>query len=341
MIAKGIRGWELRTKLFYMITLFGCIAIGCLTIEVFVRLFADDGMRFDLEMWKYARIIKDTSDDPKIGHVHRPMRQAKLMGVDFETNSKGLRDREFSYTKSPNTLRILMLGDSLTVGWGVRVEDTFSKRLETMYAHRGVDVEVINTGVGNYNTIQEIQYFFTEGHKYLSDIVVLNYFVNDAEPVPHHHRPSILKTVCFACVLIGGRLDAVARIINKKQDWADYYLSLYEDGRSIGWLNAKANIRRLAEYCRANGIKLLIASLPELHDIEHYRFQRVTDLVHGAAKEYGAEFVDILPYLENYGSSELWVAASDPHPNALAHSLIVQGLFEALEGVRSGKFSAQ
>jgi hypothetical protein len=58
----------------------------------------------------------------------------------------------------------------------------------------------------------------------------------------------------------------------------------------------------LAEYCKANSIRLLIASLPELHDVNHYRFQRITDLLRNAAKQYGAEFVDILPYVANQRS---------------------------------------
>ena len=86
-------------------------------IEAYVRIIADDGMQFDLEMWKYARDVKQLSADPLLAHEHAPNRAAILMGVDFQTNSKGLRDREFSYDRQPGTLRILMLGNSLTVGW--------------------------------------------------------------------------------------------------------------------------------------------------------------------------------------------------------------------------------
>ena len=37
------------------------------------------------------------------------------------------------------------------------------------------------------------------------------------------------------------------------------------------------------------------------------------------------------PMSKTQRSSNLWVAPSDPHPNALAHDLIARGLFEALE----------
>ena len=61
-------------------------------------------------MWKYARDAKQLSADPLLAHEHAPNRVAVLMGVDFQTNSKGLRDWQF-YDRQPGTLRILMLGD--------------------------------------------------------------------------------------------------------------------------------------------------------------------------------------------------------------------------------------
>ena len=163
-----------------------------LLAEIGIRAFADDGMQFDLEMWKYARDVKVISSDPLIGHEHAPNRKTKLMGVNFETNSQGLRDREFSFERTPGVLRIMMLGDSLTVGWGVNAEATFSKRLESLLNGNGTHAEVINAGAGNWNTIQEVQYFLTKGYKYRPDIIVLNYFLNDAEPVPHSRPPSFL-----------------------------------------------------------------------------------------------------------------------------------------------------
>ena len=312
-------------------TLIG-VAIAVLGMEVAVRAFFDDGKQFDLEMWKYAIEVKGISSDPLIGHNHRPNRQAFLMGVQFDTNSKGLRDREFSYEKPPGKLRIVMLGDSLTVGWGTKFEETFPKRIEHLYADRGIPAEVINTGVGNYNTIQEVEYYVTEGYKYDPDIVVLNFFVNDAEPVPAAHPPSTILRICYSCIFVAGRIDSLFREIFAKKDWADYYLGLYgDDGEAKGWLDAKAYVAKLAAFTKAHGTKLLIANLPELHDVQHYRLQRITDLVHEAADENGVPFVDLLPYVQGVPSPELWVTPPDPHPNGLAHKLFAEGIYEALE----------
>jgi lysophospholipase L1-like esterase len=322
-----------RELIFSLLAGIGCLVIVIMGVELYVRLIADDGMDFNLEMWKYARDIKTVSPDPLIGHQHRPNREAKLMGVDVRTNSKGLRDREFSYERTPGTLRIIALGDSFTEGWGVPYEDTFPKRIEKMYADHGVKAEVINTGVGNYNTIQEVEYFLTELYKYQPDVVVLNYFVNDAEPVPHDSPPGLLGRHCYSCVFVTGRVDTLLREFSADQDWAEYYLGLYGNGEAAGWLAAKAWIKKLADYCKAHDIKLLIASLPELHDVKHYRFQLITELVHQAADENGVAFVDLLDYLRDQDSSKLWVTPPDPHPNAFANKLIAEGEFKALRGL--------
>ena len=312
-------------------TLIGA-AIAVLCMEVAVRAFFDDGMQFDLEMWKYALEVKGISSDPLIGHNHRPNRQAFLMGVQFDTNSKGLRDREFSYEKPPGRLRIMMLGDSFTVGWGAKFDETFPKRIERMYADRGIQAEAINTGVGNYNTIQEVEYYLREGYKYNPDIVVLNFTFNDAEPIPVSSPPPIILRICYSCIFVEGRIDSVLREFGDKRDWADYYLGLYgDDGQAKGWLDAKAYIAKLASFTKAHGTKLLIASMPELHDVQHYRLQRITDLVREAADENDVPFVDLLPYVQGVPSPELWVTPPDPHPNGLAHKLFAEGIFDALE----------
>ena len=130
-------------------------------------------------------------------------------------------------------------------------ESTFSKRIERLYEAAGTKAEVVNLGVGNWNTVQEVQHFLTKDYQYRPDIVVLNYFVNDAEPTPERRRPpSLLLQYCYSCVFLKGRLDTVLRQLTERQDWADYYLGLYDGGKSKGWLDAKAAIKRLADYCR-------------------------------------------------------------------------------------------
>ena len=320
-----------REQAFWLLMVICSVAVVAASVEVFVRLVVDDGMQFDLEMWKYARDVKQIATDPLIGHAHRPNAQARLMGVDVKINSKGLRDREIPYERAPSTVRILMLGDSFTEGWGVPFEQTFSKRIERLYAERGMKAEVINAGVGNYDTIMEVSYFLDEGYKYRPDIVVLNYTFNDAEPVPAYSRPNWLLRQCYSCVFVFGRLDVLARDASVRPDWKNYYLALYGGGASAGWLAAKAAMRKLAAETRSRRIKLLVATLPELHELKNYPLQRITDLVREATGEDGVDFIDVLPALQSYDPATLWVSPTDPHPNAKANEAIANTLFRKLE----------
>jgi lysophospholipase L1-like esterase len=317
-----------------LLMVLGSLVVGALCIELFVRVFVDDGMHFDLEMWKYARNLKVISVDPSIGHVHRPNSQMRLMGVDVKINSNGLRDREIPYERTGPARRILMLGDSFTEGWGVPFAQTFSKRVERLYADHGASAEVINMGVGNYNTIMEVSYFLSEGYKYQPDVVVLNYIPNDAEPIPPHAQPNMAMRACYSCVFLLSSTDKLLRELSLRPDWESYYRDLYGDGNGKGWIDAKASIGKLAEYCKVHDIRLLIAHLPDIHGFEPYPLQRVTDLLERTARENGADFVDVMPDLKGHDSAKLWVSPTDAHPNSLANEIIANALFRKLETMK-------
>lgn len=318
-----------REHAFWPLMMIGTLAVAAIAIELFVRVVIDNGMQFDLEMWKYARDIKQVAANPLIGHEHRPNSRAHLMGVDVDINSKGLRDREIAYQRTPGTSRILMLGDLFTEGWGVPLQDTFSKRVERLYAQRAIAAEVINAGVGNYNTVMEVNYYLDEGKKYDPDIIVLNFTFNDAEEIPPHPAENPLLRFCYSCVYLAGRSDTLLREASLRSNWKDYYLGLYDDG-APGWRAAKTALAALASEARAHHQKLLVASLPDLHQLDPYPLQSITALAQQAALADGADFFDVLPALKAEVPAQLWVSPTDPHPNSRADALIAQALFDKL-----------
>src|SRR5256885_2685078 len=214
------------------------IILGVL-LEIGVRLVVDDGMNLDLEMWKYAHRIKQRSANPLIGHEHRPYAHAHLMGVDVATNSLGHRDREFPVERHPGVPRVIMLGDSLTEGWGVRFEETASKRLEALFARAGRQVEVINTGVGNYGSVQEVEAFMTRDTPFRPDVVALNFDFRSAIPIPRYGYDGWIVRHSEAIAFLVSGTDAVQRLLGAKRHWDDDYLALFDQP---GWLAAKAAI---------------------------------------------------------------------------------------------------
>src|ERR1700693_2065419 len=106
------------------------LLLTALFLEVGFRIAFHQSRDFSMEMWKYAVRLKRPVPNPDLSFAHVPNNESVLMGVDVKINSQGLRDYEYPLTKSSGTYRIMMLGDSTTFGWGVRLEDTAAKILE-------------------------------------------------------------------------------------------------------------------------------------------------------------------------------------------------------------------
>ena len=119
-------------------------------------------------------------DDPELLFGPRPGFQGFSEGTEVVFNSAGLRDRELPFARPGGSTRILVLGDSVAFGFGVRGEETFSRLLEArLNAGPGGRYEVINAGVVGYNTVQERIMLQDLGLRYEPNLVVLVFVVND------------------------------------------------------------------------------------------------------------------------------------------------------------------
>jgi lysophospholipase L1-like esterase len=281
---------------------------------------------FSMEMWKYAVQLKRPVPNPKLSFAHQPNGHAFLMGVDVKINSQGLRDYEYSLTKPAGVYRIMLLGDSTTFGWGVPVNETTAKILEQNLNAKhlpGYDqVEVLNAGVGNYDTVQEVTYYETRGQAFHPDLVVLVYFINDPEPVPVE-RKGFLVDSSYLIAFSVNRFDGVLRRIGTRPDWSKYYSSLYDDNRP-GFQACKAALVDLAAATQREHTKLLVAILPELHQINNsYPFAAAHHKIKDVLAAEHAPVLDLIDGLRNHGpESTLWVTPLDDHPNGKANTLV-------------------
>ena len=97
-------------------------------------------------------------------------------------NSAGFRDRDYTLEPAPGVFRIAALGDSVTFGRGVPLDESFAKVLERSLntnADGARRYEVLNFGVGGYNTVQEVELYRTKVRRYAPDLLVVVYVLND------------------------------------------------------------------------------------------------------------------------------------------------------------------
>jgi hypothetical protein len=98
----------------------------------------------------------EPSRDPEIIYQLKSNLDTYFKMARFKTNSKGLRDKEYSMAKPQNTIRVAVVGDSLTMPAGVNIEDAYHSILEEQFNRScpNKNFEFINFAVGGYNLSQ-------------------------------------------------------------------------------------------------------------------------------------------------------------------------------------------
>lgn len=125
-------------------------------------------------------LVLRPSEDPILRYELVPGSQGYAFGTDIRVNSAGFRDREYERDKPAGTRRLLVIGDSITFGNGLRPEERFTDRLEARYRAEGKAVQVLNLGVTGYDPLQELELLEKVGLAFHPDVVLQAWCINDA-----------------------------------------------------------------------------------------------------------------------------------------------------------------
>ncbi len=302
------------------------IAVALGAGELVMRLKNRSMQNYDIEMWRYAKELKTLSAEPKIGHEHLPSKSAVLQSVTIRTNQYGLRGGDIAPARGERR-RILFLGSSITLGWGVREEDTVTARIEKKFREQKADVEVLNAGVGNYNAPRYVGLFMNRLKELQPTDIVVHYFLRDAEVLGIDTGNALLRNSELAITL----WIAAGQAFRSTKDDAqlEHYRTVY-DPKSPGFGDMKAALEELSDYAQKNNIRVYLAMIPDVHDLAKYRFNFVHETMKGISKELKFEYIDLLPSMKDLVPATLWAMPGDPHPNALGHQRMADAIFPVL-----------
>ncbi|MBI5164220.1 MAG: SGNH/GDSL hydrolase family protein [Magnetospirillum sp.] len=310
------------TALVSAITLAATAVLG----EVMLRIKNSDQRNYMIEMWRYSNELKRVAEDPALGHVHVPGAKARLQGVDFVINDLGMRGPPVG-EKAADETRILMLGSSITLGWGVPEEETMRARVAAALP----SWTVLNGGIGNYNTARSVRQFETAWRRSSKpDMVVLQYFLRDAEYIPPSEDNALMRHSQLAVTL----WYIAARFFQGRSDVSgleDHYHRAYQPD-SRGYREMVAALDRLNAMAQEDGFRVVLAMIPDIHQLQNYPFTFVHRRMRDLAVARGWDFVDFMDVLGTYQGPELWAIPGDPHPNAVAHGMMGTLLAKRLSG---------
>lgn len=271
--------------------------------------------------------------------------------VIHQTNKYGFRGPEFSLEKPKNTKRIIFLGDSFTLGEGVYFEDTFPEKFARLAKEQKLfvdkKIEVINLGVGGYNTQQEWALFKNFARQLEPDLVVLAYTLNDAEsPLFTAQGKGMIRRIRETEVQENLVISTdtpfyfkFSRLIrafwrhyeNQKrtEETIAFYRALYKEEEQ-DWQNTKKAIVNLANYSKAHEVPILVLLFPILHELnEDYPLIKIHQKVSEAFETCNLKVIDLLPFLTGRKAQDLWVHPTDQHPNEIVHEVTAQALMES------------
>lgn len=316
--------WLVRTLgNVYLLVIFTIITIA--VVEVALRKINPWGIEF-FHLLPYH--MQGMVDHPELGYVHPKSVSYRLGNNKVELNDNGLRDEEVLVEEVAGIRRILVLGDSVTFGWGVNQGETFSDRMEPRLERlTGEQWQVINAGVNGYNTEQEAAYLRLEGFRYKPETVIVVYVSNDVDPVfdPNlttwrryprwpNSLPEALDRVRHFSFLY-----QTTKLFARMQALDGQPTSTLGITEHPGWPGSRKALGEIAKLCEENDVNFLVAK----SSVDDPKFFRELE-------ELGVEVTSLSHAWREVEPDGRHVSRVDPHPSADVHDKFAEYLVREL-----------
>jgi len=256
------------------------------------------------------------------------------------------RRRIPDYFETPEQVRaflsrrdtILALGDSFTLGQGVRYQDTYVRQLEKLLAKDGKPVGITNTGDGGFGLEEVCTTYERCSSEQHYPLVLYGFVLNDfGMPAmdkivgwdyitlnnggyrynPWRRRCASINFIC--CCIERIRLDQ----ITKKS-----YFEAFQ-GRTAGCKFAL--LWALNKKIRADGAELVIVLFPLLYEFDDYPFKDIHQKIVAFCRSEHIPVLDLLPAFSKRRAEDLWVHPTDHHPNEIAHRIAAREIYYFLK----------
>jgi lysophospholipase L1-like esterase len=264
-------------------------------------------------------------------------------------NSKGYHDTEHTIIKPNGTERIIVLGDSFTYSAGIaRVEDMYTgvlqERLNQKYGSG--KFEVINLGIPGFNSADEVNMLRDNGLQYSPDIIVLQYYINDAEGIgstkgfegmmiEHFVYPyeigAYLYERSYAYYLLESRIKALLWNMGFfHTSYQAYMLHLYSRENPY----FAEHIQKEKEFImigRNANIPVIIFNMPDLTNFTPYPYMYINRFIGNVTVMNGGYYFDVLPSVSHYSPEQLFLNPNDRHMNVFASNISGTALFDFIQ----------
>ena len=335
--------------------------ITLLALEIGLRVYGYN----PLGDWRNdSEYILRASPYPDLKYELTPGATGDFSDTNIKINSQGFRGPEPSSSRPG--LRVIVLGDSIAFGNSVRVEDNFSSQLQQRLHSDKRDVEILNFGVGGYDTLQEVSLLEIRGLRYHPNLVVVAYCLNDISIastnlqqiewrrspwnfvyvsrlaqfvstsiekirlkrwLSHMNQPEVFHQQYEQQIdAIGDDEIELLNMMNNAPRWPS--TTYYGDRDRIGRL--RYSFRRLARMSKENRFQVVIMVIPLLTgDGGTYSHRAAHRIVEMEAQRAGFDTIDLTDAFMQVGVGNLTSEIGDIiHPNKTGHGIMADILMQ-------------
>jgi hypothetical protein len=272
-----------------------------------------------------------------------PSVRRTLFGQPFVTNSHGMHSPEVTLEKPEGTYRVVILGASMDMGWGVGYEQTYSYLLQEWLGRhsrrQGFDserrFEVLNFAVAAYSPLQRLETLRRKALAFHPDLVIYSATMLDLRLTEIHLCDALRSKADMTYDFVRATLDdagiaptkqlvdAEGKLVFKdeiKTKLQPYYWDLYD-----------ATLGALAGECRSAGVPLVVLIVPRVgkSDAPSVRAEPVARFK-SLADHHALPVFDLSGTFDRFDPARLEIAAWDDHPNALGHRRLFLALARSL-----------
>lgn len=341
------------------------LAIGIISLEVYFR----KTVAYIEQQEEQAIRMTDTVErDPRafckytekgrrfVPNTHAVIRNhlTSRRDVKMDINSNGFRGGEIPQEKKDGEIRVLVMGDSITCGDTLPVEEIFVTKMGKYLndGKRKNTVRVINGGLGDIGLEEEVNILIEQGIAVKPDIVIFVFYTNDSRPpwgftenignrgwLRKHSvlAETIYKNIKFKQWLREqgpekfawtGEVTRLDWINNRAAFRRLADMAKYEWGagwQEDSWASVRDDFQRVKILSEKYKFKVGIVAYPVAFQVyanfvDDYPQRKLEDIT----KSLGVKYYDLLPMLRNHNKQKLFF--DHCHPLAVTNDMVAKEL---------------
>jgi lysophospholipase L1-like esterase len=244
----------------------------------------------------------------------------------------GMRFQSPIPAKNPDTFRIMIVGDSLTYGYGVDQRWAYPTVLERKL-QKNYQVEVLNLGISGYQS-EDIENLIQKYYASISpDIVVYGICLNDFLESGHgvfskkiFKIPQYLRNRSDLMDILEYLSETAGRRLGLTKDFYDDIIEGMDQSRFA------RDLKLMNKFVIDKGGKPIVSMVLDPQPEYGGRGHRLAQIAEKAAHDAGMTVIPTEDYYKAFSGTSFAVSPWEVHPNEFAHELYAAMFYERLKG---------